>query len=458
MPPTPKNNANSELSFDDLTSKPATPPPADSPNPTPAAPAQPDNNLAQIRAQLDSAYTTNQSNSQAQVPDAANPAQPVMPPPIPSEPPATPTLPPATEPIPVFRNPAGANMSAHPIEMGAPVPNPILENDRIDTPPVPPRNILLNLSPLHDSFAAHGLKDAASSEATTLLGKIALRLHLKTIFSPRNLRYAGVGLFSFLVFLLVFNFGTISTQISFWLKPPAPIAPIATPTPVVPADTKEQNQPETVDTADILLIPKINVNVPVVFEASIAEAAIQKALQNGVVHYAGTALPGERSNIVIVGHSSNDWWEPGNYKFAFALLEKLEPGDQIQFNYQKKKYVFSVNGKKVVAPNEISVLQPTTEPQLTLITCTPPGTSWKRLIITAKQIQPVPILPEDKKPVIADNQPKSEKPALPGNAPSILDQIKRFFGIGQSTNSTPQTTSPTATPETPKRNYLPEAA
>lgn len=384
---------------------------------------------------------------------------PVVPASLPAEPQAP--AQPAQPDIPVFRNPHGNAHRAELAEIGAPIENP---NQHVDQPSVPLPKIRFNLSPNFDTFTAHGLQaEKQKDTATTLLGKIALKLKLASIFSANNLRYAGVGLVSFAVFMFVFNFGTIGVQLCYQTKidavckvfgatpPQTAIAPVATPT-VSPIAATNTAQP--VDSPDVIIIPKLNVNAPIIFEPSIAEEAIQNSLRNGVVHYAGTALPGEPSNSVIVGHSSNDWWEPGNYKFVFALLEKLEPGDQIQVNYQKKRYVYQVAGKKVVEPTEISVLQPTTDPILTLITCTPPGTSWKRLIITANQIEPAPTRPEQQ-PQIATAQGTNDV-ALPGNAPSFFDQILRFIGMGSDEPT--QSTNPSPSPsQTPARNYLPEA-
>ncbi|GAC1370933.1 MAG: hypothetical protein NVSMB39_4300 [Candidatus Saccharimonadales bacterium] len=147
---------------------------------------------------------------------------------------------------------------------------------------------------------------------------------------------------------------------------------------------------EVVPAENTITIPKINVRVPVNYEPSIQEAAIQKSLETGVVHYGNTAFPGQAGNVAIFGHSSNDWWEPGNFKFVFVLLDKLAPGDQVTVDYQSKRYIYEVTGSKVVEPTDVAVLNPTATPTLTIITCTPPGTSLKRLVVTAKQINPNP--------------------------------------------------------------------
>jgi len=131
-----------------------------------------------------------------------------------------------------------------------------------------------------------------------------------------------------------------------------------------------------------VIIPKINVNVPVNYDiTTYDEATIQRGLENGVVHYANTALPGQVGNNVILGHNTNNFWNSGNYKTAFVLLDRLENGDTIELHYNSKRYVYEVFNKKVVEPNDFSLInQQVQEPIVSLITCTPPGTSWQRLL------------------------------------------------------------------------------
>ncbi|MEK9132815.1 MAG: class D sortase [Patescibacteria group bacterium] len=145
-----------------------------------------------------------------------------------------------------------------------------------------------------------------------------------------------------------------------------------------------------------VVIPRINQNVPVVGvknENLIArkwgelEADIQKSLRNGVVHYPGTALPGDNGNIVITGHSSYYAWDPGRFKDVFALLHDVKIGDKVVVYFNQKKFVYEINKIKVVYPKNVDILAPTNFEQLTLITCTPIGTNLKRLILTAKLIE-----------------------------------------------------------------------
>ena len=86
-------------------------------------------------------------------------------------------------------------------------------------------------------------------------------------------------------------------------------------------------------------------------------------------------------------------WEKGNYKFVFALLDKLQPGDNITIDYGGTRYIYQVKDKEVVKPTDMQALLPTdpTMHGLLLVTCTPVGTSTNRLIVHTEQIYPAPV-------------------------------------------------------------------
>lgn len=184
-----------------------------------------------------------------------------------------------------------------------------------------------------------------------------------------------------IVIFTIFNSQVILGQVQYFTTPSGSVE--------TPVGATEVDAP--VGDENRILIPQIDVNVPVVYdEPSFKEEKVQKALERGVVHYGNTAMPGEKGNSVIVGHSSNNWWNSGKYKFAFILLDKLNEGDEIVLHYEGTRYVYEVTNKKVVVPTNTSVLDQSGDPRITLITCTPPGTSWKRLIVEAKQVSPDP--------------------------------------------------------------------
>ena len=138
-----------------------------------------------------------------------------------------------------------------------------------------------------------------------------------------------------------------------------------------------------------LSIPRLGLRAPIVFSINSDEGAIQKDLENGVVHFPDTALPGEEGNVVLFGHSSQYFWRPGSYKTIFAHLDQLQSGDQLYITQGERVYTYTVFNRRIVSPRAVDVLDPTEVPMLTLITCTPRGTSLRRLVVQAKEIRPV---------------------------------------------------------------------
>jgi len=139
-----------------------------------------------------------------------------------------------------------------------------------------------------------------------------------------------------------------------------------------------------------LFIPKIGVQAPIVYAKTRVQKEIDSLLLTGVVHYFGTAEPGERGNVFLTGHSSYYWWSDGKFNTVFSILDKLVVGDTINVNYGGKKYTYKVFDMKVVSPSDISVLDQSSNSILTLMTCTPVGTNYRRLIVRASQIDPDP--------------------------------------------------------------------
>lgn len=220
-----------------------------------------------------------------------------------------------------------------------------------------------------------------------------------------------------IVFLL-YNQQIVLGQIQFYISPGDAVV---TPQ-IIEATANNSVGPEPK-----VIIPKINVDIPVVYGLETRdERAIQDALIDGVVHYPGTARPGQIGNSVILGHSSNGYWNSGDYKFAFVLLSRLEVGDTFILNYEGTRYIYEVFNKRVVEPSDFSVVSQETDgqPIATLITCTPPGTSWKRLAVQAQQISPSP---EEAEVAELENFEQDENAVVPGNTPSIWDRIRDFL-------------------------------
>lgn len=147
----------------------------------------------------------------------------------------------------------------------------------------------------------------------------------------------------------------------------------------------------TTFTDNTLSIPKINVKAPIIWDVTSGadlNTDLLSALRNGVVRYPETALPDQVGNVFLTGHSSNYWWDKGRYKTVFALLDKLVVGDTIYIKYNGVLYTYNVTGQKIVKPTETAVLRATPTPELSLMTCTPTGTTLFRRIVTASLISP----------------------------------------------------------------------
>ena len=157
-----------------------------------------------------------------------------------------------------------------------------------------------------------------------------------------------------------------------------------------------------------IIIPKLNITAPIITDIegykSIDpsesegdfESRVQQSLEGGTIHYPGTPLPGQsgivsNSNFVVLGHSGGNQFAPGDYKFVFSKLRQMDIDDLILVNYENVQYVYKVYGYRVVEPTEVEVLKSgKINNTLTLITCDPPGTVQKRLIILARQVNPDP--------------------------------------------------------------------
>lgn len=205
----------------------------------------------------------------------------------------------------------------------------------------------------------------------------------------------------------------------------APIMAYVSPGNVPPSEIEaiDPTITQTVSPDPRLIIPKLNIDVPVHFGISLSE--VDSAMLNGVAHYriaGASSFPGEIGNTVITGHSAGDIYSSNPYKYIFSGLERLEDGDLIYVNYNSVRYTYRIFKKEVIEPSNVSaIILDTNKPILTLITCTPLGTSRYRLLIFAEQISPsYDGAEKGDSPIIVD-EPDEEQ--LPSNEPSFFEGI-----------------------------------
>jgi sortase A len=101
-----------------------------------------------------------------------------------------------------------------------------------------------------------------------------------------------------------------------------------------------------------------------------------RTLQLAVGHIPGTAYPGEPGNVGLAGHRDT----------FFRQLRDIRPDDVIEMVTSEGRFTYRVQRTDIVQPSDVWVLEPTTQPSLTLVTCYPfsyIGTAPERFIVRA---------------------------------------------------------------------------
>src|SRR5215472_11061662 len=101
-------------------------------------------------------------------------------------------------------------------------------------------------------------------------------------------------------------------------------------------------------------IPSLN------YSAIVLEGTSEAVLANGPGHFIGTAYPGEPATMIVSGHNT------------FMLsLPNLKKGAQVIFTDPDGRFVYVIDGSKIIDPSQRLALGPTGQPLLDLTTCWP---------------------------------------------------------------------------------------
>lgn len=272
--------------------------------------------------------------------------------------------------------------------------------------PKPTGNVQQSKGGLPDLSAVSGIRQ--NLRDTVSKRSVKTRHHLQSLAF-------GLGFGGLVVVIVLFSFFN-EVVIAPFIQPSRNVS--ATPIIVGPDGVSPTKDDE-------VIIPKINVQIPLDFTTKTTdEKAFEEALDRGVAHYPTTALPGQQGNTSFFGHSSNNIFNPGKYKFAFVLLNELVPGDKFYLTHQGTVYTYQVYDKKVVAANAVEILNPVPDKKATamLVTCDPPGTTLRRLAVWGEQISPNP-----NNNGVATPPASQTKTDLPGNGPTLWNRITGFF-------------------------------
>lgn len=128
------------------------------------------------------------------------------------------------------------------------------------------------------------------------------------------------------------------------------------------------------------------IEIPRLKITNAAVSTVDTQLDKHLVHFPGTALPPDQGNAVIFGHSTlPQLYKKNDYKTIFANIHNMTVGDKIIVTINDKKYTYLVSNITIVDADDTSYLsQDQNKNLLTIVTCTPPGTIWKRLLVTAR--------------------------------------------------------------------------
>lgn len=113
--------------------------------------------------------------------------------------------------------------------------------------------------------------------------------------------------------------------------------------------------------------------------AVVLEGTESRTLRLGVGHIRGTAIPGQQGNAAIAGHRD----------IFFRDLKDIHGGDEIELETADTATHYRVIWARIVAPEDISVLDSTGQPALTLVTCYPfyfIGKAPKRFVVRAQEL------------------------------------------------------------------------
>ncbi|HOV34450.1 MAG TPA: sortase [Candidatus Dojkabacteria bacterium] len=119
------------------------------------------------------------------------------------------------------------------------------------------------------------------------------------------------------------------------------------------------------------------------------EKVYNSFLKGGVAHFKGTPLPGDGGNSFIYGHSAVESFFSRHKDYPetiFSRLENIEIGEEVLITKDDTILKYVVRNKKIVSPDDFSVLQPKLNKEtVTLMTCWPLGIGTKRLIVVAEK-------------------------------------------------------------------------
>jgi len=186
---------------------------------------------------------------------------------------------------------------------------------------------------------------------------------MKKVLLPLALLLVGLG--GGLAFGVYYH-----NEITVWLRPATSPVPTAPPPP---------------GTASTLHLKTLTEPLPLIYSETLEEPQLQEYLKSGaVVLPLGTGF-GEPGNVVVTAHSSGST-AFGPYRFAFAKLSELNAGEEFSVATPAHRYTYRVYAKEIVWPHQVDRLPHDDRSTVTLVTCWPLWTNFKRLLVHSELV------------------------------------------------------------------------
>lgn len=138
-----------------------------------------------------------------------------------------------------------------------------------------------------------------------------------------------------------------------------------------------------------IVVPKIGINAAVIPSVNPNKPGeYLKALEQGVAHSSLSYFPDQDGTVYLFSHSTSYDWFVKDMNAVFYLLKNLEEKDDIVLFYKGSAYTYTITGKQIVKPTDVSYMAPQAgEKKLILQTCWPPGSTTERLLIFADLVK-----------------------------------------------------------------------
>lgn len=163
---------------------------------------------------------------------------------------------------------------------------------------------------------------------------------------------------------------TTQPQTTIWLPPTQTFTPSSLPDYAIPSPTSQppsgpDGGPPDASAVTRIVIPAMNLDTVVKFVPFSGKTWLIGGLKQEVAWMGDTSWPGLGGNTGLAGHIDLADGSAG----PFWNLGQLKNGDEVRLYAGGRVYIYRVRGKVDVDESDLSVIEPSDHPQVTLITC-----------------------------------------------------------------------------------------